>query len=285
MNSNGALAFQNTYDPFGGFTTSGTPPFGYGQVYGMAGIEYDPTGLYHAGPHYYSPILQRFLSEDPIRGKANMYGYAGNNPITGSDVTGLQQDCPLGDCAGGTGGQENTPGDSYGLIGLVASIIQDIFGGGSGGNPAPNFQRFQNQMAFGGFNGSAGIDRANVYTQSGGVFNIQKDEDELERMPGTLEEFGQREIAEHESDAIVRQFLRGALHERTSRSEIYRRDGGFERANQDSDRITKEWALGAVAKGARNSGNQFRFDRNRPKGARPFRSTFRADRRLRSGIN
>ncbi len=179
VNSNGALAFQNTYDPFGGFTTSGTPPSGYGQVYGMAGIEYDPTGLYHAGPRYYSPTLQRFLSEDPIRGKANMYSYAGNNPITGSDISGLQgDDCPLGDCAGGGGGgQENAPCDSCGLIGLVASILQDIFGGGSGGNPAPNYQRFQNEIAFGRFNESVGLsDNVLVLGQSGQNLRLSTDE-------------------------------------------------------------------------------------------------------------
>ncbi|GEM_PF-5503048 len=74
----------------------------------------------------------------------------------------------LGDCAGGTGGQENTPGDSYGLIGLVASIIQDIFGSGSGGNPAPDYQRAQNKMGFGRFNDTAGISSNTlVLTQSG----------------------------------------------------------------------------------------------------------------------
>lgn len=160
VNSNGALAFQNTYDPFGGFTISGTPPSGYGQVYGMAGIEYDPTGLYHAGPRYYSPILQRFLSEDPIRGKANMYGYAGNNPITESDPSGLcapgYSGGEEGGCLNISGGQENVPDPSGGLGALLAGIFQAIFGGG-GGNPAPNFQRLQNAVAFGRFNQSVGL--------------------------------------------------------------------------------------------------------------------------------
>ncbi|HEY6418985.1 MAG TPA: RHS repeat-associated core domain-containing protein [Candidatus Binataceae bacterium] len=89
INSAGALQYQYTYDPFGNFTTSGQPPSGYGNVYGMAGIEIDPTGLYHANARYYNPALTRFVSEDPQRGKANMFTYAGNGPIGNSDTSGM----------------------------------------------------------------------------------------------------------------------------------------------------------------------------------------------------
>ncbi|GEM_PF-3940526 len=205
VNSSGTFAFQNTYDPFGGFTTSGSPPSGYGQVYGMAGIEYDSTSLYHAGPRYYSPVLQRFLSEDPVRGKANMYLYATNNPVTGSDISGLQGFCPNGDCASGAGGQENAPTDSTGLIGLVASIIQDILGAASGGNPAPNYQRSQNAMAFGRFNRTGGIDRANVYAQSGGIVEVQDEGDDAE------EEEKAQEEEESEDEGIIAGVLGGLI--------------------------------------------------------------------------
>jgi RHS repeat-associated protein len=166
VNSSGALAFQNTYDPFGGFAASGSPPSGYGRVYGMAGIEYDPTGLYHAGARYYSPILQRFLSEDPVRGKANMYLYAGNNPVTGSDVSGMAGDCPSGNC-GITGGQENIPNDPSGLFALFEEILSAL-GLGGGSNSAPNYQRFLNAVTFGRFNGSVGLQPTNVVVTQGG---------------------------------------------------------------------------------------------------------------------
>ncbi len=54
-----------------------------------------------------------------------------------------------------------------GLEGLINAIFQAIFGG-SGGNPAPNYQRFQNEMAFGKFNDTVGFHgTSTVLTQSG----------------------------------------------------------------------------------------------------------------------
>ncbi|MBM4137473.1 MAG: RHS repeat-associated core domain-containing protein, partial [Nitrospira sp.] len=52
-----------TYDPFGNVTVSGEPsdnPFQY------TGRENDGTGLYYYRVRYYSPELQRFISEDPL---------------------------------------------------------------------------------------------------------------------------------------------------------------------------------------------------------------------------
>ena len=44
-------------------------------------MEYDSaTSLYHTYARYYSPGLQRFLSEDPLQfggGDVNLFGYAG----------------------------------------------------------------------------------------------------------------------------------------------------------------------------------------------------------------
>jgi RHS repeat-associated protein len=64
VDASGAMVTQYTYDSFGSATTSGqasTYPFLF------AGMESDPTGLYHTLSRYYSPTLQRFLSEDPLR--------------------------------------------------------------------------------------------------------------------------------------------------------------------------------------------------------------------------
>ncbi len=102
VNSSGALATQYTYDPFGNVSPGSA---GYGTTFAMAGIELDPTGLYHAGARYYHPRLQRFLSPDPAGfggGGANLFAYAGNGPVGLSDPSGLDDDgCPNGDCEGG----------------------------------------------------------------------------------------------------------------------------------------------------------------------------------------
>jgi hypothetical protein len=56
VNAGGALQCQFTDEPFGKFSTTGTPPAaGFGNIYGMARIEYDPVGMYHANARYYHP--------------------------------------------------------------------------------------------------------------------------------------------------------------------------------------------------------------------------------------
>lgn len=60
------------------------------------GREYDAeTGLYYLRNRYYDPALQRFASEDPLGalGADNAYEYAGNDPMSRGDPTGL---CPPG---------------------------------------------------------------------------------------------------------------------------------------------------------------------------------------------
>lgn len=54
------------------------------------------TGLYLMGHRWMDPSLGRFLSRDPIgfQGGLNLYSYAGNNPTTFADPTGLNPDCP-----------------------------------------------------------------------------------------------------------------------------------------------------------------------------------------------
>ncbi len=64
-----------TYDPFGNVTITGEAsdnPFQY------TGRENDGTGLYYYRARYYSPEMQRFISEDPIGlkgGDVNFYRY------------------------------------------------------------------------------------------------------------------------------------------------------------------------------------------------------------------
>ena len=84
----GVVKTTYTYDPFGNATFSGEAsdnPFQY------TGRENDGTGLYYYRARYYSPELQRFISEDPIglRGGKNKYVYVYNRPTMFIDPTGL----------------------------------------------------------------------------------------------------------------------------------------------------------------------------------------------------
>jgi RHS repeat-associated protein len=87
IDPSGNTLAQYTYEPFGNTTITGssTNPYQY------TGRENDGTGLYFYRGRYYSPTLQRFVSEDPI-GKAggiNVYLYALNNPISFRDPFGF----------------------------------------------------------------------------------------------------------------------------------------------------------------------------------------------------
>ncbi|MDX3193477.1 DUF6531 domain-containing protein [Streptomyces sp. MN03-5084-2B] len=76
-----------TYEPFGRTYVAGNDG---GSAYRYAGREDDGTGLYYNRARYYSPGLQRFLSEDPIGfdGGNNLYGYVGNKPTYLTDPDG-----------------------------------------------------------------------------------------------------------------------------------------------------------------------------------------------------
>lgn len=111
----GVVKTTYTYDPFGNTTVSGEAsdnPFQY------TGRENDGTGLYYYRARYYSPELQRFISEDPILRPMNSscsgfsiasptltwivpslrknpkifngYVYTGNNPVNYIDPRGLE---------------------------------------------------------------------------------------------------------------------------------------------------------------------------------------------------
>jgi RHS repeat-associated protein len=95
--SSGAVQTQYTYEPFGGTSATGTSSSNPSQY---TGRENDGTGLYYYRARYYSPSLQRFISEDPIGvlGGVNVYAYASNNPISFVDPSGLDS---FGDFVGG----------------------------------------------------------------------------------------------------------------------------------------------------------------------------------------
>ncbi|MBI3825830.1 MAG: hypothetical protein HY294_07535, partial [Candidatus Rokubacteria bacterium] len=84
-----------TYAPFGTAMSVGAATTNH---FGFTGREADETGLYYYRARYYSPVLQRFVSEDPIAcltQDSNPYPYVGNAPTRWVDPLGLQIAVPM----------------------------------------------------------------------------------------------------------------------------------------------------------------------------------------------
>ncbi|MGH9874446.1 MAG: RHS repeat-associated core domain-containing protein, partial [Pyrinomonadaceae bacterium] len=87
----GAIQTEYTYESFGRTTVSGSSNNNASQY---TGRENDATGLYYYRGRYYSPSLQRFISEDPIGllGGINLFAYVDNNPVSYRDPFGFDKD-------------------------------------------------------------------------------------------------------------------------------------------------------------------------------------------------
>lgn len=88
-NSSGSVQTEYTYEPFGKSSTSGTAN---GNTSQFTARENDGTDLYYYRSRYYSPTLQRFLSQDPLgfgSGDTNLYAYVRNSPLNLVDPLGL----------------------------------------------------------------------------------------------------------------------------------------------------------------------------------------------------
>jgi RHS repeat-associated protein len=89
VDSSGNLATQYTYDPFGNTVVVGSAS---GNPFQYTGRENDNNVLYYYRARYYSPTLQRFISEDPIEfdGGINVYAYVEGDPIDWTDPFGMR---------------------------------------------------------------------------------------------------------------------------------------------------------------------------------------------------
>jgi RHS repeat-associated protein len=100
----GTVQTSYTYEPFGKATASGATS---GNRVQFTGRENDGTGLAYYRARYYSPTLQRFISQDPLGfggGDLNVYGYVGNGPTNFADPSGLFIPQAIGCVAGGAVG-------------------------------------------------------------------------------------------------------------------------------------------------------------------------------------
>ncbi len=117
LDSAGLPQTEYTYEPFGNTGTSGPASANSSQY---TGRENDGTGLYYYRARYYSPTLQRFISEDPAEfggGDSNLYAYVSNSPSNFTDPSG-EMNPLVGACLGGA----------------AFSVVDDIF---SGRKPTP----------------------------------------------------------------------------------------------------------------------------------------------------
>jgi RHS repeat-associated protein len=82
----GAKLVDYTYEPYG----KSSADAGSTNALQFTGRENDGTGLNYYRARYQSPVLGRFISEDPIglAGGANAYAYAEGNPISFTDPLG-----------------------------------------------------------------------------------------------------------------------------------------------------------------------------------------------------
>jgi RHS repeat-associated protein len=94
MDSSGTAQTSYTYDPYGGTSVTGTSS---GNEFQYTGRENEGNGLYFYRARYYSPLLGRFVSEDPLGfagDGSNFYIYVADDPIDKTDRFGLSIICP-----------------------------------------------------------------------------------------------------------------------------------------------------------------------------------------------
>jgi len=141
---------------------------------GYTGQEELPdASLVHFNARLYDPLVGRFISADPtgLRGGANVYAYAGNNPIAYNDPTGLETS-PFGDKSTGSCIADDPLCQNITVLGTRTPSINLTSSGiwiqnPAGGNPEPGardrvYQRTQ-ALAAQGLHFATGSNLAQTY--------------------------------------------------------------------------------------------------------------------------
>jgi RHS repeat-associated protein len=138
LDGTGVAVREYSYEPFGATSTTGTAS---ANSFQYTGRENDGTGLMYYRARYYSPELQRFISQDPLGfrgGDANLYGYVGNSPMNGNDPTGLFGSGVIA----GVSGTIGLGGGYGGAMSIGAGVFVDIGEGGGTGSGATTASAF-----------------------------------------------------------------------------------------------------------------------------------------------
>ena len=131
---NGTWRASVRFNPYGDLvaidSAGSKPPIWYA----WTGREFDEeTGWYYHRARYYSPLIRRFVQEDPIgySGGANLYAYVEGMALEATDPTGTRM---REVDAGGAGVRNAFAAASGGMMGssFGASDMQAVFGSGAG---------------------------------------------------------------------------------------------------------------------------------------------------------
>ncbi|MFV1883671.1 MAG: RHS repeat domain-containing protein [Balneola sp.] len=101
IDQNGAVIGYDDYYPFGlSMPTRSNNTSNPNDGYKFTGAELDTEanlGIYHMNARGMDPVTGRFLQLDPMQQFASPYVYAGNNPVSLTDPTGMSTECRDGE--------------------------------------------------------------------------------------------------------------------------------------------------------------------------------------------